>query len=393
MSNQSSKKVALLLHDLEEGGMQSVCLKLVQAFSQHPNLELELVLSNQGGGFMNRVPDTITTINLAIPFQLCLKYIYRLTMALSKYLSHSKPDIIVSNLPFVNLITLLAKGLSLSQVSTILVEHTLPLERSLQYESNNNLGRRFITIVTTLTRVLYPHADYLVTPSHGMEKELSQALGLKTHQLSKLKVIHNPVVDKQLFQKAQAALDHPWFQPNQPPVLLAVGRLTPQKDYTTLLQAFSLLRQDMVTRLVILGDGPMRPQLEALVTQLSIEADVALPGFVDNPYAYMSRSAAFVLSSVWETFGVVLVEALACSCPVISTTCDYGPTEVLDNGQYGTLVPIKDAQALAQAMKTVLSDWDYDPKVLQDRAQSFSLECAANQYFNMMGIVEPDPIK
>ena len=389
MSN-SSKKVALLLHDLEEGGMQSVCLKLMQALSEHPNLELELVLSNQAGGFLDRVPDSITTINFAIPFQLCLKYVYHLTIALSKYLKRSKPDIILSNLPFVNLITLLAKILSFSRVSTILVEHTLPLERSLQHEGENKLSQRFTSILTAMTRILYPYADYIVTPSHGMAKELSQALGLKGYQLDKLKVIYNPVVDRQLFQKALQGLKHPWFQPNQPPVILAVGRLTSQKDHITLLQAFALLRQEMTARLVILGDGPMRAQLEALITTLNMDADVDLPGFVDNPYAYMSRSSVFVLSSVWETFGVVLVEALACGCPVISTDCDYGPAEVLDHGEYGSLVPVKDAYALSQSMKAVLITSTYDHQKLKDRAQSFSLDQSANQYLSIMGVSRLD---
>ncbi|MEL7508464.1 MAG: glycosyltransferase [Cyanobacteria bacterium J06554_1] len=390
MSN-SSKKVALLLHDLEEGGMQSVCLKLMQALSEHPNLELELVLSNQAGGFLNRVPNNISLINLAIPFQLCLKYVYQLTIALSKYLKRSKPDIILSNLPFVNLITLLAKVLSLSRVSTILVEHTLPLERSLQYEGENKLSQRFTSILTAMTRTLYPYADYIVTPSHGMAKELSQSLGLQGYQLDKLKVIYNPVVDCQLSQKAQQAIEHPWFQSNHPPVILAVGRLTSQKDYTTLLQAFALLRQEMTARLVILGDGPMRSQLKALITKLNIDADVNLPGFVDNPYAYMSRSSVFVLSSVWETFGVVLVEALACGCPVISTDCDYGPAEVLDHGEYGSLVPVKDTYSLSQAIKAVLITSSYDQQKLKDRAQAFSLEQSANQYLSIMGVSKLAP--
>lgn len=386
--SKSPKKVALLLHDLEEGGMQTVCLKLLQALSEHPELELELVLSNRVGGFLNRVPNSVNMINLGVPFQLCLKYIYRLTTVLSKYLRRSKPDIILSNLPFVNLITLLAKALSFSQVSTILVEHTLPLERSLQQEGDHKLGPRFTAFVSIMTRVLYPYADSIVTPSHGMAAELSRVIGLNAHQLN---VIYNPVVDHQLFQRAQAALDHLWFQPGQPPVLLAVGRLTPQKDYGTLLRGFALLRQHMSARLVILGDGPMRSHLENLIKALGIAPDVLLLGFVDNPYVYMSHASAVVLSSVWETFGVVLVEALACGCPVIATNCDYGPAEVLDNGQYGTLVPVKDFQALAQAMKAVLTQVAYDQKVLQDRAQLFSLEHAANQYLKMMGIVDSDP--
>lgn len=384
--SRSTKKVALLLHDLEEGGMQSVCLKLMEAFDEHSNVEIELVLSNQVGGFLHRVPNNIKTTNFGLPFQLSLKYIVSLTIALSKYLRQAKPDIILSNLPFVNLITQLAKGMTLSPVTTIWVEHTLPLQRSLQREGENQVGQRFITIVTTMTRLFYPYANSIVVPSHGMAKELSEAIGLRSHQSNRLKVIHNPVVDHQLCQKTQAALDHPWLKPGQPPVVLAVGRLTPQKDYETLLRGFALLRQDIDARLMILGDGPMRAQLESLSKTLDIEGDVALPGFVDNPYAYMGRSALFVLSSVWETFGVVLVEALACGCPVVSTDCDYGPAEILENGKYGTLVPVKDSQALARAMKAVLINLEHNPKKIKDRAQAFSLEQAATSYLNLMGV-------
>ncbi|MGD1950363.1 MAG: glycosyltransferase [Leptolyngbyaceae cyanobacterium] len=386
--SHSPQKVALLLHDLEKGGMQAVCLKLVKALSEHPDLEIELVLSNQMGGFLNQLPSNLKTINLGIPFQLCLKYSYKLTVALSRYLRQSKPDIILSNLPFVNVITLLAQGVSFSKVRTILIEHTLPLERSLEQESESSLGRRFTGVVTKMTQLLYPHAACIVTPSHGMAKEIAQAIGLKIYHNHKLEVIYNPVVDDQLHQKAKAPLEHPWFLENQPPVFLAVGRLTPQKDYATLLHGFALLRQQMPARLIILGDGPMRSHLESLVETLDIKADVLLPGFVDNPYAYMSRASAFVLSSVWETFGVVLVEALACGCPVISTDCDYGPTEILENGKYGILVPVRDCQALAEAMEVTLAQLNYDRENLRTRAHTFSLEQAVNQYLKIMGITE-----
>ena len=387
MSN-SPQKVALLLHDLEKGGMQAVCLKLVRALGEHPDLEVELVLSSKVGGFLNHLPNNVEVINLDIPFQLCLKYVYKLTVTLSRYLRQSNPDIILSNLPFVNVITLLAKAVSLSKVRTILIEHTLPLKRSLERENKSSLGRRFTGVITKMTRLLYPYAFCIVTPSYGMAKEISQAIGLKSQHENKLEVIYNPVVDEQLHQQAQAPLDHPWFLANQPPVFLAVGRLTPQKDYETLLHGFALLKQQMPARLVILGDGSMRSDLERLVETLDIAPDVLLPGFVDNPYAYMSRSSAFVLSSVWETFGVVLVEALACGCPIISTNCDYGPAEILEDGEYGMLVPVKDYRALAEAMKIMLTQLEYDPKNLRDRAQTFSLDQAVNQYLKIMGIAE-----
>lgn len=386
---KSSKKVALLLHDLEAGGMQSVCLNLVQVFREHPNLELELILSNNVGEFRQRVPQAIKTVDLGIPFQLCLKYVYRLTMALSNYLRQSKPDTILSNLPFLNLVTLLAKMISFSPVSTILVEHTLPLQRSLRQEGESNkLGQRFVVFVDVLMRWLYPYADWIVAPSHGLANELSHAVAINA---DRLKVIYNPVVDNQLYQKAQAPLMHPWFQPEQPPVILAVGRLTLQKDYETLICGFDLLRKHIAVRLIILGDGPMRPQLESLIQKLGMKDDVLLPGSVENPYAYMARASVFVLSSVWETFGMVLVEALACGCPIIATDCDYGPAEVLEHGKYGILVPPQHAQALADAIYAVLTGVDYDQAISRVRSQAFSFEQSAKQYLNIMGITDATP--
>jgi glycosyltransferase involved in cell wall biosynthesis len=381
-----TQKVALLLHDLEKGGMQAVCLNLIQAFQAQPNLDIELVLSHQTGGFAHLVPATLKTVNLNLPFALRLKYIAQLSLALAQYLRQSQPDVIVSNLPFVNLATLLAKFLAQSRVYTLLIEHTLPLEQALKYEENRTINPRLATILTYLMRWLYPYANHIVAPSQGMLQVLATTLNLKPHRPNNLQVIYNPVVNAHLISQAQAPLEHPWFEPNQPPVLVAVGRLTPQKDYVSLLHAFAQLRQDIPARLIILGDGEMRAELEALVQQLAIAADVALPGFVDNPYAYMSRAAAFVLSSVWETFGIVLVEALACGCPVLSTNCDYGPSEILADGQYGALVPVKNPQALAQAMKHILKSPKPNPQILQHRADEFSLDHATHQYLAVMGV-------
>jgi glycosyltransferase involved in cell wall biosynthesis len=380
-----SKKVALLVHNLEEGGMQTVCLNLLQAFIQQPEIEVELILSNQTGNFLDRVPDNTKVTNLNLPFRLCLQYILNLSIALSKHLRQSKPDFILSNLPFINFVTLIAKFFSRTKVSTILVEHTIPLNQQLQREKNQKINKRFVNIVTITMRLLYPYANHIVVPSHGMAKELHQVLGFKPNNPSNLKVIYNPVVDKHLHQKSQVRLDHPWFQKNQPPVFLAVGRLTPQKDYATLIHAFKALKQEMPARLMILGDGDLRIQIEKLIQDLDLETDVLLSGFVDNPYALMSRATAFVLSSVWETFGVVIVEALACGCPVIATDCNYGPAEILSNGKYGILVPSQNSKALAEAMKNILKASNWDKKELQNRADEFSLNQAANQYLKIMG--------
>lgn len=257
----------------------------------------------------------------------------------------------------------------------------------MEQEENHKISPRLIDFVEKLSRYCSSRLDYIVVPSYGVAQQLVQSMGMGACRQERLRVIYNPVVDSWLYQKSQAAIAHPWFQVDQPPVILAVGRLTAQKDYETLLKSFAKVRQRLCVRLIIFGDGPMRDQLEALVRSLAMEDDVLLPGFVDNPYAYMGRASVFVLSSVWETFGMVLVEALACGCPVVSTDCDYGPAEILENGRYGRLVPVKDVDEIAHALEASLQA-THDRDLLQRRAQDFSLDQSVRQYLELMGIVD-----
>src|SRR5262249_54469789 len=145
-----------------------------------------------------------------------------------------------------------------------------------------------------------------------------------------------------------------WFAAGSPPVVLGVGRLALQKDFSTLIKAFAHVRSRAPARLLILGDGEKRVELEVLVKELGLTADVCLLGYVDNPFAYMRRCAAFVLSSEYEGLPNSLIEAMACGAPVISTDCPCGPAEILDGGRYGLLVPVGDVEAMAAAISATL---------------------------------------
>jgi len=190
------------------------------------------------------------------------------------------------------------------------------------------------------------------------------------------------VVRAEVWEKAQAPLDHPWFRPGQPPLLLAVGRLQMQKDYPTLIRAFAQVRQSRRARLLILGEGKERLMLEALIKKLGLEEDVSLPGFVMNPYAYMARASLFVLSSRWEGLPTVLIEALCCGTPVVSTDCPSGPREILRDGQYGQLVPVAQADALAKAIETTLADKAPNPP--SESWQPYELEVVVSQYTKLL---------
>jgi glycosyltransferase involved in cell wall biosynthesis len=181
------------------------------------------------------------------------------------------------------------------------------------------------------------------------------------------------------------AAGHPWFAPGEPPVILAAGRLTAQKDYPTLMRAFASLRKNRPAHLVILGEGEEHPRLQALAMELGIRADVDLPGFLDHPFPLMAHCQVLVLSSAWEGFGNVLVEALACGTQVVSTDCPSGPAEILEDGKYGRLVPVGDAVALAKAIEATL-DRPYPVAMLRQRAQAFSSKDAVGQYLEALGI-------
>jgi len=195
-----------------------------------------------------------------------------------------------------------------------------------------------------LIRWFYPWASKVVAVSEAARSDLLAVAGL---QPDSIQVINNPVVTPRLFERAKVPLDHPWFAAGEPPVILGVGRLVTAKNFPLLLRAFALVRKEQPARLVILGDGEQRQVLE---------------WFVDNPYPYMARAGAFVLSSSFEGLPTVLIEALALGVPVVSTDCPSGPSEILQQGRWGALVPVDDERALAEGILQALRQPVADPK-------------------------------
>jgi glycosyltransferase involved in cell wall biosynthesis len=262
----------------------------------------------------------------------------------------------------------------------VLVPEQNNLSKEVKYHEKK-LHRRLIPL---FVRSLYPFADAVVGVSHGVAKDLSQLTGLP---LERIRVIYNPVIFPSLQEKAQEAIDHPWFKPGEPPVILGVGRLEDQKDFPTLIRAFARVRQVRPARLMILGWGPDRPQLEALIQELELTKDVDLPGFTKNPFPYMRQAHVFALSSAWEGMSNVIVEALSVETQVVSTNCESGPAEILNNGKYGYLVPVGDSEALAEAILEVLAG-----KIKQidlSWLDQFTLQVSARRYLDALGIDIP----
>jgi glycosyltransferase involved in cell wall biosynthesis len=213
-------------------------------------------------------------------------------------------------------------------------------------------SRRRHRLLPRLAKRFYPWADGIVAVSQGVVDDLVGSVGVASERIE---VVHNPIVTPELREMAAAPLDHPWFRPGQPPVVVAVGRLSPQKDFGTLIRAMSRVRQTRPARLMILGEGRERARLESLIAELNLREAVELPGWVLNPYPFMVRSAAFVLSSRWEGLPSVLIEALYCGIPVVATDCPSGPFEILEGGKHGLLLPVGDVDALARGIESALA--------------------------------------
>nr|MBP8282761.1 glycosyltransferase [Chromatiaceae bacterium] len=201
-------------------------------------------------------------------------------------------------------------------------------------------------------------------------------------------VLPNPIIPPDLATLAAAPCDHPWLAPGQPPVVLAVGGLRKVKDFPTLLRAFARLAKGREVRLLILGEGKERGRLGHLAARLGIAEQVALPGFVANPFPFMARCRVLALSSVREGLGNVLVEAMALGTPVVATACTEGIHDLLRGGDLGGLVPVGDDQALARALQAALDRWP-DPEVMMRVTQPFGREVASRAYLDFFtGLVK-----
>jgi len=281
----------------------------------------------------------------------------------------------LSALSHANVVAVWAK--QLARVSTRLVLS----ERNTLSISIRGAREKRAWLLPWLMRHTYPKAHGVVAVSGGVADDLAATIGLPRQNV---KVVYNPVVTEALVRQSHERVNHPWFELGEPPVILAVGRLTGQKDFSTLIRAFARLRAQRAARLIILGEGELRGMLEAQVAELGLVADVVLSGFIDNPFAWIRRSALFVLSSAWEGLPGTLIQAMACAVPVVSTDCPSGPMEILENGKWGRLVPVGNVEALAAAMAATLDETEH-PDVAA-RAADFGVGQAVNGYLTALEV-------
>jgi glycosyltransferase involved in cell wall biosynthesis len=391
--------LALFIRDLGGGGVQRTTLTLARALAARGH-RVDLILCQAVGPLRDSVPGEVRAIELQpdhrrrtrlLPLavdpagiaQLMRPILLRRKLPreipylpdLAAYLRRERPDALLAATPYLNLLVLWAKRLARSR-TRVLVSERNNVSFRIEYKPRQRC-------LPPLLRRMYMTADVITTVSHAVGDDLAATTALPRELIT---TIYNPVVPPDLPDKAREPIDHRWFAPGAPPVVLGAGRLTPTKDFPTLLRAFAQVRKMLPARLMILGEGKnaeedaaRRIELLELATELGVREEIAMPGFMLNPFPYMARASVFVLSSVWEGFGNVLVEALACGCPVVSTDCPDGPREILDGGRYGRLIPVGDHGAMAEAILETLRA-PPEPSTLHRRAASFSVDRAVEQY-------------
>lgn len=361
----SKERLAFFLPGLYEGGAERIVLNLAKGISGR-GYPVDLVLARAEGPYMAQIPDTVRLVDLKAP------RVLGSVPALTKYLQRECPTALVSGM-FANLVALWAKRLSGVPCRLVITEHSIlssivKTKKDLRWQIYPKLARWF-----------YPWADKIIAVSSDVADDLTQTAKIPQNMI---RVVYNPIVTPDLKDKSQAPLEHPWFREGEPPVVLAIGRLTDQKAFDVLIRAFSLVRKKHSVRLLILGEGENRPVLEALVRQLGLEQDVNLMGFVQNPYPYMAHASLFVLPSRWEGLPTVLVEAMYLGMPIIATDCPGGSREILKDGQFGRLVPVDDSLILAEAIEGSMNGRRSSPP--QESWMPFYLDFVVDRYVNLL---------
>ena len=355
-------KLAIFLSSLDGGGAERVMLNLAYGFAER-GIHVDLLLVKAEGPYLSQIPSNINLINFN------KSKLFQSLPTLIRYIRKESPTALISALEDTNLVMLWACRLARENTQSVVTVHN---HLSIEAKHATQLKRK---LTPTLVGYFYAWADKVVSVSKGVADDLVQ-LGIPK---DKIDVIYNPILTQDLITKLRQPVKHPWLEPGEPPVILAVGRLTEQKDYPSLLRAFARVRKSHNIKLIILGEGEDRSTLEALAQTLNIANDIDFPGFVANPYAYMAKAKVLVLTSAWEGFGNVLVEAMAAGTSVIATNCKSGPAEILAHGEYGSLVQVADVEGIAAAITNVIH-YPSESLKLKKRASDFSLEVAIEKY-------------
>lgn len=360
-------RVLILLPDLRGGGAERLHVHLAHHWHTQ-GLKVDFALMSRRGDLLNLLPEGVGVVDLGAA------RIRNVVLPLAAYLRKTRPDIVVAAMWPLTSAAVLAWRLAGKPGRLYLSDHN---QLSVSCVPELNISPRFLGAAMRLT---YPSASGLIAVSEGVKKDMCRLGGFAE---SLVKVIYNPTAIGISPHRESLQIREKLWGTGFDHHIISIGTLKAQKDQATLIKAFGLLPSSMNAKLTILGEGSLRCELEGLVGQLGLQDRVAMPGFVVDPYPWIRSADLFVLSSRWEGFGNVIVEALECGVPIVSTDCPSGPAEILEGGRYGRLVPIQDPRSLATAIEQSLSD-SVDRDILMCRAKDFTVSVIADQYLTYM---------
>ena len=358
-------RISVFIPSLRGGGVERVVVNLVNEFTNRGH-KVDLLLVSFEGELANALPSNINIIDFNKKRVICC-----LPLLINYFIS-MRPTVLLSAMEHINLVAIMARYLSNVPVKIVISVHTNLTFEVVQRRS------AFSKILLILLKIFYRYADEIISVTKKGVMDIRRVASIKERQIHS---IYNPILTDLFFKQKEMPLKCHWITSKTDPILLSVGRLDPVKDFQTLIKAFAIVLESINCRLVILGEGEERNNLESLILKLGLEDNVLLPGFVKNPFSYMKYASVFVLSSLAEGFGNVLVEAMACELPVISTDCPTGPREILT--KKGALVPIKEIEIMAEQIIMVLSK----PKNInypKNRIRDFENNAIVDKYLTVL---------
>jgi glycosyltransferase involved in cell wall biosynthesis len=344
----STSRIMFVTPRFSDGGGERIWLSLLQRLDRSRFRPSLAFFEHVDSHFMKEIPPDVPTYDLRQRHRFIIEW-PGLALRLAMTIRREEPDVVISLLHTWGFLLHLARFLSGRHFAIIVNEH---IHVSGSLRSLKTKRPLMSHLSSRLHRYCYRNADMVVPVARDVAEDLAANHGARAEST---RTIYNGIDQDAIRRMAREHVDHPWFDGSLP-VVIGIGRLTEQKGFDLLIKAFGDVCPRLRARLVILGEGDMRTELEGLVSHLGLEGRVALPGRQPNPYKYLARSSLFVLSSVGEALPTVLLEAMTLGIPIVSTRCPSGPEELLERGRCGVLVPVGDRSALAAAMARVLED-------------------------------------
>jgi glycosyltransferase involved in cell wall biosynthesis len=366
VSRLEGKTVSIVLPDLNGGGAERIGLTLAnELFSR--GIKTEFVLMQAQGDLIDQIPTGSKLVNLDV------SRLRSVPLAMSTYLSRNQPDVVLANMWPLTSMCVIANQIAKRRTRMVVCEHN---NLSMQYDVNGCFHHAMLRSSLATT---FRAADAIICVSAGVADDLAKLAGIRRERIS---VVYNPITAVPFSGIEQEWAENAWrgFKGKR---ILSVGSFKLQKNQELLIRSFAHVAQTSDVRLMLLGDGELRRHFESLAQRLGIEDKILMPGFYKNPFPFYESADLFVLSSDYEGFGNVLVEAMACGTPVVSTNCMSGPAEILQGEAYGRLVPVRDETAMANAIQQSLGQ-SHDAEMLKRRANDFHPSKIIDNYLALL---------